>query len=107
MLAAKCGSGKRVSEPVCDIKCRSRSPFLEPQRGVLFASAPLHDQPARLPTLDVDRAVAIAVALWQWQEAKLRATLRNDRSVSRRSALTPLIPLLFRSRCGRLSESSD
>jgi hypothetical protein len=76
--------------------------FLNRKDGVLFAGAPLDDQPARLPTLDVDQAVAIAVALWQWQEAKLRATLRNDRSVSRRSALTPLIPLIFRNRCGRL-----
>jgi hypothetical protein len=81
--------------------------FLNRKDGVLFASAPLRDQPARLPTLDVDRAVAIAVALWQWQEARLRATERKYRSIPRCSALTPLIQLLFRSRYDRLEESGE
>jgi hypothetical protein len=44
---------------------------------MLFTSGPLDIQPARLPTLDVDQAMAISVALWQWQEARLQAVLRT------------------------------
>jgi hypothetical protein len=54
--------------------------FLNREDGILFASALTDDQPARLPTLDVDKAMAISVALWQWQEARLRAALRNARA---------------------------
>ena len=54
--------------------------FFNREDGTLFTTAPADDQPARLPTLDVDKAMAISVALWQWQEARMRAVLRNTRA---------------------------
>jgi hypothetical protein len=57
--------------------------FLGREDGMLFAGAPADNQTARLPTLDVDKAVAISVALWQWQEARLHAALRNARAQRR------------------------
>jgi hypothetical protein len=54
--------------------------FLNREDGTLFTNAPTDDQPARLPSLDVDKAMAISVALWRWQEARMRAVLRNTRA---------------------------
>jgi len=53
--------------------------YLNREDGILFMNAPFEDRTARLPALDLDKAMAIAAALWQWQEARLRAALRNDR----------------------------
>src|SRR5205085_1351110 len=58
--------------------------FLNRADGRLFASAPIEDQPARLPTLDVDKAIAISVALWRWQETRLRAMLITARAPRQR-----------------------
>ncbi len=80
--------------------------FLNREDGMLFMSAPREDQPTRLPALDVDKAVAISVALWQWQEARLRASLRNDQFGGRRGGLPP-IPLPFRKRFGPSRGSDD
>jgi hypothetical protein len=58
--------------------------FLNRADGRLFASAPIEDQPARLPTLDVDKAIAISVALWRWQETRLRTMLITARAPRQR-----------------------
>jgi hypothetical protein len=54
--------------------------FLNREDGILFRSGPLRDQPARLPTLDIDKLMAIAVALWQWQETRWRRWARQHHS---------------------------
>jgi hypothetical protein len=46
--------------------------FLNRPDGILFKTAPCLNQPERLPALDLDRAMAISAALWQWQEARLK-----------------------------------
>jgi hypothetical protein len=53
--------------------------YLNRSDGVLFTSAPPRDEQARLPTLDLDKAVTIAVALWRWQETRLSA-MQTERS---------------------------
>jgi hypothetical protein len=63
--------------------------------GVLFTNGPPRDQPPRLPSLDVDQAVAICAALWQWQDARLRASPHSDRVGLRRDTPPTLIPAFF------------
>jgi hypothetical protein len=48
--------------------------YLHRPDGKLFASSPSPES-ARLPSLDTDRAVAIAAALWRWQQARVRELL--------------------------------
>jgi hypothetical protein len=79
--------------------------YLNRKDGMLFTNAPSLDQPARLPTLDVGQVVAISVALWRWQDDRLRAAVSKDRDGPRRNPRSPLIPPIFRSRRGRLSMS--
>jgi len=79
--------------------------YLNRENGMLFTNAPRSDQPTRLPTLDVGQAVAISVALWQWQDARLRATLTKESARFHRNSRSPLILPIFRSRRARLLAS--
>jgi hypothetical protein len=79
--------------------------FLNREDGRLFSSAPLRDQPPRLPSLDVDQAVAISAALWQWQDARLRAARHSNRVGLRRNTPPTLIPAFLRNRRNRLLAS--
>jgi len=71
--------------------------FLNRENGVLFTSTP---EP-RLPSLDVDQAVAISAALWQWQAARLRAPKHADTTGLRREARPMLDPKFYRNKRGR------
>jgi hypothetical protein len=74
--------------------------FLNRENGVLFTSTPLCNEP-RLPSLDVDQAVAISAALWQWQAARLRAPKHADTTGLRREARPMLDPKFYRNKRGR------
>jgi hypothetical protein len=78
--------------------------FLNREDGVLFTSTPLRNEP-RLPRLDVDQAVAISAALWQWQAARLRALQHTDTTRLRREARPMLDPKFYRNRRGRFLAS--
>jgi hypothetical protein len=51
--------------------------YLNRENGVLFTEPP-RNQPERLPSLDVDKAIEIAAKLWQWQETRFQQRDNNE-----------------------------